>query len=307
MTDLRNRYCGAMLGLACGDAVGTTVEFSTRGDFEPVTDMVGGGPFQLQPGQWTDDTSMALCLAASLLNCNGFDAVDQMNRYVNWWQWGYYSCTGHCFDIGMTTAAALERYLVRQDPMAGSIDPHTAGNGSLMRLAPVVLYYHPDRGQVVHHARLSSAITHGAPEALDACVLFARILGHALDGSPKEDVLQVGAIDVSSPSVRALADCHYCDKAIDQIRSSGYCVDSLEAALWCFAHGTGFEDTVLAAANLGDDADTVAAMAGQLAGAFYGASAIPARWLERLAMKQEIERLALALVDSAISRSRTAS
>ena len=106
MTELRNRYCGAMLGLACGDAVGTTVEFSTRGDFEPVTDMVGGGPFQLQPGQWTDDTSMALCLAASLLHCNGFDAVDQMNRYVNWWQWGYYSCTGHCFDIGMTTAVS---------------------------------------------------------------------------------------------------------------------------------------------------------------------------------------------------------
>ena len=119
MNELANRYQGALLGLACGDAVGTTVEFSERGSFAAVTDMVGGGPFELQPGQWTDDTSMALCLAASLVHCQGFDAVDQMNRYVNWWQWGYYSCTSRCFDIGMTTAAALQRYIVSGDPMAG--------------------------------------------------------------------------------------------------------------------------------------------------------------------------------------------
>ena len=140
MIELKDRYRGALLGLACGDAVGTTVEFSRRGDFEPVCDMIGGGPFGLAPGQWTDDTSMALCLATSLLHCGGFDAADQMNRYVNWWQWGYLSATGRCFDIGMTTANALQRYLVHGNPMAGSDDPRAAGNGSLMRLAPVALY-----------------------------------------------------------------------------------------------------------------------------------------------------------------------
>ncbi|MEQ1684249.1 MAG: ADP-ribosylglycohydrolase family protein [Burkholderiaceae bacterium] len=93
--------------MACGDAVGTTVEFSPRGSFEPVTDMVGGGPFELAAGQWTDDTSMALCLATSLVNCEGFDAVNQTNRYVNWWQWGYLSSTGDCFDIGMTVLKVL--------------------------------------------------------------------------------------------------------------------------------------------------------------------------------------------------------
>lgn len=302
MIELKDRYRGAMLGLACGDAVGTTVEFSQRGDFEPLRDMIGGGPFGLAPGQWTDDTSMALCLATSLLHCGGFDPADQMNRYVNWWQWGYLSATGQCFDIGMTTANALQRYLVHGNPMAGSDDPRTAGNGSLMRLAPVALYYNPDLPMVLHHARQSSATTHRATEAMDACALFAETLCNALGGMPKDDVLRSLHARPESAALQALANGHYRDKAVDGIRSSGYCVDSLEAALWCFARESSFENTVLAAANLGDDADTVAAIAGQLAGAFYGASAIPERWLERLAMKSDIERLALALADTALAR-----
>lgn len=304
MNELANRYQGALLGLACGDAVGTTVEFSERGSFAAVTDMVGGGPFELQPGQWTDDTSMALCLAASLVHCQGFDAVDQMNRYVNWWQWGYYSCTSRCFDIGLTTAAALQRYIVSGDPMAGSDDPGTAGNGSLMRLAPVVLHFHPDLGQVIEHARLSSATTHRAAEALDACSLLAEALSKALGGSSKEEVLQLTAPHAASPALNALAGGHYRSKATGQVRSTGYCVDSLEAALWSFARTSSFEEAILTATNLGDDADTVAAITGQLAGAFYGASNIPGHWLQRLAMRDEIDRLALALFDAATARTR---
>lgn len=136
---LVSRARGCLLGLACGDAVGTSVEFSLPGSFEPLTDMVGGGPFQLAPGQWTDDTSMALCLAHSLIERSGFDARDQMNRYINWWQWGYCSATGDCFDIGMTVAASLQRYQATGEPLAGSVEPCTAGNGALMRLAPVVM------------------------------------------------------------------------------------------------------------------------------------------------------------------------
>src|SRR6476620_148941 len=109
---IEDRFAGCLLGLACGDAVGTTVEFSPRGSFPPVTDMVGGGPFGLPPGYWTDDTSMALCLAESLITQGGFDAADQMARYANWWKWGHRSSTGVCFDIGMTVRAALNRYLV---------------------------------------------------------------------------------------------------------------------------------------------------------------------------------------------------
>jgi ADP-ribosyl-[dinitrogen reductase] hydrolase len=289
--DAIDRYRGCLLGLACGDAVGTTVEFSPRGSFPPVTDMVGGGPFELPAGAWTDDTSMALCLATSLLHCGGFDARDQMNRYVNWWQWGYLSATYECFDIGMTVCRALQRYLVTGDPMAGDASPSTAGNGSLMRLAPVVLAYAPDADAVRRHARLSSATTHAAPEALDCCELLAGILLNALNGRSKDLLLPADALLSASDAVRNIEAGGYRGKPRDEIVGSGYCVASLEAALWCFERTSTFEEAVLVAANLGDDADTTAAIVGQIAGAYYGADAIPSGWKERLVMRGEIERL----------------
>src|SRR5574337_1213144 len=139
--DQASRYRGCLLGLAVGDAVGTTLEFKRSGTFEPIDDMVGGGPFRLKPGQWTDDTSMALCLATSLIERRGFDPIDQLERYVRWWREGYLSSTGDCFDIGNTVRQALTRFLQTREPCPGSTDPHTAGNGSIMRLAPVVLYF----------------------------------------------------------------------------------------------------------------------------------------------------------------------
>jgi ADP-ribosyl-[dinitrogen reductase] hydrolase len=294
--DLLDRYQGCLLGLACGDAVGTTVEFSARESFKPVTDMLGGGPFDLQPGQWTDDTSMALCLAASLVHCLGFEPVDQMNRYVNWWQWGYYSSTGDCFDIGATTAKALQRYLVTRDPVAGSKDPNEAGNGSLMRLAPIALFFHPDSAAVRYYARRSSELTHAAPEAVECCELFAAMLNDALQGKDKAEILQRRPVLASMPKVRAIEGATYLGKERAQIRGTGYCIESLEAALWCFARTSSFEEAILAAANLGDDADTTAAITGQLAGAYHGASSIPGHWLERLHMQSEIARLACALM-----------
>jgi ADP-ribosyl-[dinitrogen reductase] hydrolase len=296
MTTLLDRYRGCLLGLACGDAVGTTVEFSPRGSFAPVTDMAGGGPFNLQAGQWTDDTSMALCMAASLTHCKGFDAVDQMNRYVNWWRYGYYSSTGECFDIGMTTAAALQRYLNTGDPVAGSREPHAAGNGSLMRLAPVVLFYHPDAEQARVHARRSSELTHAADEAIGCCELFADILINALSGATKDALVRGSSAIPRAPSIAAIERGDYLTKAAGAINGSGYCVESLEAALWCFAKTETFEQAVLSAANLGDDADTTAAIVGQLAGAHYGVAGIPAHWLEQLHMRDEISSLAQALL-----------
>jgi ADP-ribosyl-[dinitrogen reductase] hydrolase len=136
-----DQFRGCLLGLACGDAVGTTIEFRHRGSFTPLSDMVGGGPFRLTPGQWTDDTSMALCLAASLTELGCFDAKDQMTRYVRWWQHGYYSSTGACFDIGNTTASALSAFGRTGNPFSGPTHERSLGNGSIMRLAPV-----PDRG-----------------------------------------------------------------------------------------------------------------------------------------------------------------
>ncbi len=293
--DPQDRFLGCLLGLAAGDAVGTTVEFQPRGSFTPLT--VGGGPFRLEPGQWTDDTSMALCLATSLVERAGFDARDQMERYCRWRDQGYLSSNGRCFDIGNTVASALARYQRTGDPMAGSPDPHTAGNGSIMRLAPVAMFYFPDLDAVTRYAVESSRTTHAAAECLDACRLFAAMIHRALQGASQEEILLAGhATFDGAEKIVAVARGEYLAKAANAIRGSGYVVQSLEAALWCFAHTDSFEQAILAAANLGDDADTTAAVCGQVAGAFYGASGIPAQWLARLALRSEIEQLAVQLM-----------
>jgi ADP-ribosyl-[dinitrogen reductase] hydrolase len=296
---LTERYRATLLGLACGDAVGTRAEFQPRGSFIPLTDMVGGGPFNLKPGQWTDDTSMALCLAESLLNKKGFDAADQMGRYLNWWQRGYLSSTGECFDIGMTVREALTRYLENGQPFAGSTDPYTAGNGSLMRLAPIVLYYFPDPDRIRRFSADSSRTTHAAPEALECCQLLADLIRKALQGAPKQDLQSLPETTFVEPKVASIARGDYLRKSKDDIRGSGYCVASLEAALWCFHHTDSFEAAILEAANLGDDADTTAAIVGQLAGAHYGVQVIPDGWLAKLHQREDIEATADALLRAA--------
>jgi ADP-ribosylglycohydrolase len=180
-----DRFQGCLLGLAVGDAVGTTLEFTSPGTFAPIADMTGGGPFHLQPGQWTDDTSMALCLAASLVERQAFDPRDQMERYIRWWQQGYLSSTGHCFDIGTTVATALRRFQTTGEPLAGSTAPHTAGNGSIMRLAPVPMWCcnHPEAA--MQYAGQSSRTTHGAQAAVDACRYLGGLLVGAINGASK--------------------------------------------------------------------------------------------------------------------------
>jgi ADP-ribosyl-[dinitrogen reductase] hydrolase len=291
--NLSDRFRGCLLGLAAGDAVGTTVEFKARGSFAPVTDLLGGGPFALSPGVWTDDTSMALCLAASLIHVGGFDPRDQMDRYCNWFEHGYLSSTGECFDIGNTVRQALRRYRETDDPFSGSTDPRSAGNGSIMRLAPVPMFYFPDHELVLQYSVESSRTTHGAPECLEACRLLGDILFRALSGQDKSEVLfSTEPGSVTSAALKNIARGDYRTRAESSIRGTGYVVDSLEAALWCFWTTETFQDAILKAANLGDDADTTAAVCGQIAGACYGASAISPRWLEKLVMREEIERMA---------------
>ncbi|EIK67853.1 ADP-ribosylglycohydrolase family protein [Pseudomonas synxantha BG33R] len=297
---LMDRYRGSLLGLACGDAVGTTVEFMPRGSFSPVTDMLGGGPFNLKPGQWTDDTSMALCLAESLLHKGGFDANDQMGRYLNWWKCGYLSSTGECFDIGMTIRDALAMFQQTGDGFSGSTNPYSAGNGSMMRLAPVVLFYFPDLENIRHFTAQSSRTTHAAQEAIECCQLLAEAISNALNGASKGEVLSFSNTSLSAPKVTAIARGEYRDKTHTEIVGSGYAVASLEAAFWCFDHTASFAEAVLAAANLGDDADTTAAIVGQLAGAYYGVHAIPIGWLDKLCMHDEIQDTADALYSASL-------
>jgi ADP-ribosyl-[dinitrogen reductase] hydrolase len=291
----QDRFRGCLLGLACGDAVGTTVEFKRRGTFPPVTDMVGGGPFDLKRGQWTDDTSMALCLAQSLVEKQGFDAHDQMTKYVRWMDEGYMSSNGRCFDIGQTTCDGLERFKATDEPLGDCDDALSAGNGCLMRLAPVPMWFYPDRLAVIEYAAQSSRTTHGATECMDASRLFAAILYQALSGADKDAILfghGLSDFDIPSDRVQSVAAGDYRNKEVAEIRGSGYVVESLEAALWCFLTTDSFETSILAATNLGDDADTTAAICGQVAGAFDGESGIPRHWLRYLVMAKEIRLLA---------------
>lgn len=283
------RFHGALLGLACGDAVGTTVEFKPRGSFPPVTDMVGGGPFKLKPGEWTDDTSMALCLAESLVACNGFDAADQMRRYVKWLDEGYWSSNGRCFDIGGTTHDALRKFKQSGNPFSGSTHNQSAGNGCIMRLAPVPLFFYPNRDAAIEMSGESSRTTHGAAECIQASRLFGAMLFKALDGANKEDILKGhGLSDFASQGIQDIAQGEYFAKSEGEVFGVGYVVPSLEAALWCFYHTDNFKDAILRATNLGKDADTTAAICGQIAGAFYGESGIPESWRKQLAMHDEI-------------------
>jgi ADP-ribosylglycohydrolase len=307
-----DRCVGALVGLAVGDALGTTLEFQPPGTFTPIDDMVGGGPFDLKPGEWTDDTSMALCLGESLLTC-GFDPHDQLWRYVRWFRDGLHSSNGRCVDIGNTVRAALLHFEAHGDPeRAGRSDTMSAGNGSIMRLAPVAICYAADPKSAIHLAGESSRTTHAHAEPVDACRYLAALMLGALQGCPKAALLAdrfspVPGLWASRPlaaPIDAVAAGSFRRHQPPRICGSGYVAASLEAALWAFATTDTFADGALKAVNLGDDADTTGAVYGQLAGAHYGASAIPAPWRARLAKRDVIEAMALRLAAVARQASR---
>lgn len=292
---IRDRAIGALMGLAVGDAIGTTLEFKARDTYAPLTDMIGGGPFALKPGEWTDDTAMALALADSLYGSDDLDEADLMQRFVQWHEEGAYSCTGRCFDIGITTRQALNKFKRTGDPFAGSSDPLTAGNGSLMRLAPVAIRFFSDRPLLRDVAARQSRTTHAAPEAVDACAAYAELIADAIEGRPLHEVLANREAEWAGAIATIMAGS-WRGKERHQIRASGYVAHSLEASLWCLGCTQTYADAVLLAANLGEDADTTAAITGQLAGAHYGLSGIPAHWRERVAWSPRIACMAEGLL-----------
>jgi ADP-ribosyl-[dinitrogen reductase] hydrolase len=314
MIEQRERFLGCLLGLATGDALGTTLEFRRPGTFRPIDDMVGGGPFALRPGEWTDDTSMALCLAESLVEKGGFDARDQMERYVRWYREGHMSSTGRCFDIGNTTRAALERFERTGDPIAGSTHAAASGNGSIMRLAPVPMYFAFDALAAIEHAAESSRTTHGSPEAVDGCRYLAALIVGALNGATKDEILAERYSPVPglwsrqplAPAIDEIAAGSFKRREPPEIEGSGYVVRSLEAALWAVHRSRDFRDGCLRAVNLGADADTTGAVYGQLAGALHGAESIPSEWRARLAKGNSIQALASRLLDGALRRAEAA-
>lgn len=294
--DARARYRGSILGLAVGDALGTPWEGLARGSFPPVSDLVGGGPRGLPLGAWTDDTSLALCLAESLVARRGFDAQDQMDRYLRWMQDGHWSSTGYAYGIGHTMSMALARYELTRDPTSsGRTEPSSAGNGSLMRLAPVPLFFAADRDEAIARSGESSRTTHAAPVAVDACRYFGALIAGAAVGAEKDELLAEDFWPGGGlvPEITEIARGSF--RRDEPPESSGYVAHTLEAALWAFSRTESFREGALGCVNLGDDTDTTAAVYGQLAGAVYGEEAIPAEWLNVLARRTDIERMADSL------------
>jgi ADP-ribosyl-[dinitrogen reductase] hydrolase len=293
----KSKAVGALVGMAVGDALGTTLEFQRR-DANRIDDMIGGGPFQLQPGEWTDDTSMALCLADSLLAVGRFEARDYATRLSAWYRDGKNSVNGRCFDIGITTRTALDRFIATNRTGGVPNGFRSAGNAGLVRGAPTTIFCRHRFARAWTFAEAQCRVTHGAVEAISATRFFASRLWDLLNGATKEEALSPRVLPVTD-RVMLINAGEYKSKTRDQISSSGFVIDTLEAALWSVWTTDNFEDAVLTAANLADDADSVAAAAGQLAGALYSIDAIPERWRARLAWHDHIQGLAVKLFEAA--------
>ncbi len=299
---LVDRCRGALIGLAVGDALGAAVEFKPPGRFPPVTGYRGGGPHGLDAGEWTDDTSMALALADSLAGA-GWDINDQARRYLDWWQSGKYSVNGRCFDIGMTTCNALIQFATDRNAWSsGDRSDRASGNGSIMRLAPVPIHFcHHFPSQLAELSRLaeeSSLPTHASDQCRAACRYLATILAALIQGEKRDEALSpdwapltaLGDNKPLHPLILEVARGSFRRKQPPEIRGSGWVVQSLEAALWAFHQAESFEEAVLKAVNLGDDADTTGAVCGQLAGAYWGESGIPTSLRSGLARQDLLEQ-----------------
>jgi ADP-ribosyl-[dinitrogen reductase] hydrolase len=277
---LRERFVGALLGLAVGDALAAATQYRRPGSFTPIGDLLGGGPFDLPRGAWSDDTAMALCLAESLLECNGFDPRDQVQRYTRWQQEGYLSATGQCVGITASTARSLAMAQWRRVVFPGSHDPEQCDPEPISRIAPVALYYLASLETTLQQAAEASRTTCQAPAVLDACRQLGRSLHMALKGQPKARIAEGAPAAEGQASHTATA--------------------ALATAIWAFSSTTNFRDAVLRAVNVGGNSDVVASVCGQLAGAHYGFSAIPQAWRNGLMHKDLIEAYADRLLAHAL-------
>ena len=288
---------GGVMGVVIGDALGLPVQFMTKPEIRknPITDMTGGGAFGLEPGAWSDDSSLTLCLAESLYEV-GYNPADIARRFVKWYRDGYMTPFGESFDIGATTSVAMKRLIHGVAPFkAGPTDAESNGNGSLMRILPAALFFaHESDYTMIQRICEVSKITHGHPRSQLACSLYSLFVKDLIKGSSPQkayDNLRLKSqavffvdrkIGKQLSHFKRIISGELPSLAESEIKSGGYVVESLEAALWSFLNTSSFEEAVLTAVNLGWDTDTVGAITGSMAGVYYGFSNIPAHWLRKL-------------------------
>ena len=285
---IRDRALGAFVGLAVGDALGAPVEFMSRDTFPYVTEMMAGGYFHLPAGAWTDDTAMALCLADSLFNYPDFDEQDLLNRFLKWLEHHENTSTGKCIGVGQNTLVVLGHYHRTGEVLAPRVKGRSDGNGALMRIAPVAVVNWRNQEKAREIASRQSRTTHNSILSEQICGAMVQILTSLISGqSWLASTNQIASYEVETV-ISSVFQGSWKHKDRDKISSSGYVVDTFEAALWAVEKTSSFEEALIAAVNLGHDADTVGAVAGQIAGARYGFDAIPKRWLHCLIKLDEI-------------------
>ncbi|MGB0371984.1 MAG: ADP-ribosylglycohydrolase family protein [Opitutales bacterium] len=291
--DLLERFYGSILGLAVGDCLGMPWEFQSRGSFPQVTSFAKGGAHNAQWGEWSDDTSMAMCLAETLIRHQGWNAADAADRFRQWYRAGYWSAREACFDIGNATRQAIEQFEKSHDPFSSCSDEASSGNGSIMRLAPIAMTFYKS-ARLFEIVAESSRLTHGSRTCLDACHLMASVFRGILQGRMKSEILSVSFLQKNGPelgyceAIAPIVQCDFRRKAESDIQTTGYVAHTLEAALYCWAHTNTYRDAVLMAVNLGDDTDTTAAVTGQIVGAFTGLSGIPSNWHKEIVYRRQI-------------------
>ena len=294
-----DKYVGCLVGLAVGDAIGMPVEFMRQGAFEPVTNMRYGAGFNLPAGYWTDDTSMALCLADSLIELGYYDSYNVMDKYWLWRLEGYRSSTGKCFDIGNQTSTAINEFIIKPVVDISQQRNQDAGNGSIMRLAPIVIAGHSSglsQVDVMELAKISARETHFSYEAEAGTALFGGMLYNAITATSKDQILKFKDYKQDEHSTKILDSLNNAENlSVDDLGPTGYIIDTLQCALWAFINYDNFKDGMLAVVNLGGDSDTIGAVYGQLAGAYYGYSNIPKAWLNKLHKQKEISNIAKKL------------
>jgi ADP-ribosylglycohydrolase len=294
---------GGILGVCVADALGVPVEFKDKEylSLNPVTDMTGYGMFNKPPGTWSDDSSLTLCLLDSLTG--GVDYADIMRKFLSWLEKAEYTPHGDVFDHGFTCRQSIIRFKFGIEPLkCGGADENDNGNGSLMRILPVAFYLrslygdnfveHSEAFDLIHNI---SALTHAHARSKIACGIYIAVAGELMKTGDKTGGIYEGMNKAKSyyeRSEKYIKDLAFYERIFktdfytmpgDEIKNGGYVVHALEAALWCLLNAESYEECVLSAVNLGDDTDTTAAIAGGLAGIFYGPGAIPAKWLNQIA------------------------
>ena len=316
MTDKNKMWLNGIMGVVVGDALGLPVQFKWREELEenPLTDMIGDGTFHMPAGSWSDDSSLTLAALDSLKKCGEVNCEDIMDRFVSWLHDGYYTPFGYAYDEGRTCVKAIITYVKKRNvETCGVTGERANGNGALMRIMPLCLWaYEKEKAgewniqEAIEKVHKVSGLTHNHLRSKMACGLYYFMTKSILDmeGSLQEKLqygMDAAAEFYEADSYKYEEEWSYYQRMkqmekfknlpVERIKSSGYVVDSIEAAVWSLLQTSTLEESLLKAANLGLDTDTVAAITGGLAGLYYGYESIPEGWLQKIQKRELIEEL----------------